>query len=89
MTAEPVCPLETTIIINNGGTLIVSNTVAASTKKLDTLTMNGGALTLFVNGTNSTPYVYVTNFNTAGSPDHQHRQHCKFDNAGAGATRPI
>ena len=57
-----------TITINGGGNLIVSNTIAASTKKLDTLTMNSGALTLFINGNNTSPYVYVTNFNTSGSP---------------------
>ncbi len=56
------------ININTGGTLIVSNTLAGPGQKLDSLTMTNGALTLFINGNNSTPYAYVTNFNTSGNP---------------------
>jgi hypothetical protein len=53
-----------TITINNGGNLIVSNGIASSTKKLDTLALNSGALTLSVNGSNPSSSVYATNVNT-------------------------
>jgi hypothetical protein len=51
----------------NGGTLIVSNTIAGPGKMLNSLSMSDGTLTLFVNATNSNPYVYATNLLTSGS----------------------
>lgn len=56
-----------TITINNGN-VIVSNTIAGSDKYLTSLAINnGGTLTLFINGTNTTPYVYTTNLTTSGA----------------------
>jgi hypothetical protein len=55
-----------TITINSNATLIVSNTVASSSKKLDTLSMNDGSMTLFIDGNHTGPYAYATNFNTTG-----------------------
>jgi hypothetical protein len=53
-------------IIMVGGNLIVSNTVAAPDKYLTTLQMNSGAsLTLHIDGTQTTPYVYATSLNLA------------------------
>lgn len=55
-----------TVTIQNGGLLLVSNTVASSAKGLTTLAMTGGSLTLPV--TAGATNVYVTNFTTsAGS----------------------
>ncbi|MGH7953573.1 MAG: hypothetical protein ACREFE_16885, partial [Limisphaerales bacterium] len=52
----------------NGGTLIVSNTIAGPDKYLASLAINnGGTLMLFINGTNTTPYVYTTNLTTSGA----------------------
>ncbi len=51
----------------NGGTLIVSNTIAGTDKALTSLTVqNGGTLTLFINGADTTPRVYTTNLVTSG-----------------------
>lgn len=56
-----------TITINTGANLTVSNTIAGTAKKVDTITVNGGTLTLFINGANTTPYVFVTNLVTSGA----------------------
>ncbi|MDE3067797.1 MAG: hypothetical protein KGJ60_09625 [Verrucomicrobiota bacterium] len=59
---------ENNTITINGGNLVVSNTIAGADKYLTGLTVeNGGALTLFLNGTNTTPYVYTTNLVTSGA----------------------
>jgi hypothetical protein len=55
------------ISVATGSSLIVSNKVAGPDKMLSTLTMSGGStVTLFVDGNNSTPYIYVTN-NSVGA----------------------
>ncbi len=56
-----------TLTINGGADLVVSNTIASPAKKVDSLTVNGGTLTLFINGANTTPYVFVTNLVTSGT----------------------
>ena len=53
------------IIINAGGTLDVTNNIASSGTMLSTLTANGGALTLHVNGGNT--LVYVSNIIASAS----------------------
>lgn len=59
------------ITINSGADLIVSNTLGGlggtDGHKLDTMTVNSGALTLFINAASSTPYAYVTNLNSSDS----------------------
>jgi hypothetical protein len=54
------------INMSGGGTLIVSNNIAGADGKLPSLTMSDSVLTLHVNASNSTPYVYVTNLITSG-----------------------
>lgn len=58
---------DNTITITNGANLIVSNTVAGPDKGLATLTMNDSTLTLHVDGSQTDPYVYVTNLLTGGT----------------------
>ena len=54
------------ITLNNGGRLIVSNTVASASKWLTTLTMNNGStLQLHIDGLNTNPYFFVTNLTVA------------------------
>jgi len=55
------------ITINSGGTLVVTNTAASSSARIEVLTMNDSTLTLFADGGISTPYVYVTNLVTGGA----------------------
>jgi hypothetical protein len=61
---------QNTITLNDGASLIVSNTIADATPggALGTLSLNGNAsLTLFVNGTNPpAALVYVTNLTASG-----------------------
>ncbi len=52
------------ITIAAGGTLAVSNTIASPAAALSTLTINGGGLTLNMNGANT--LVYVTNLVASG-----------------------
>lgn len=56
-----------TISLSGGAQLIVSNTVAGPDKKLSSLTINNGILTLHVDGSRSEPYVYVTNLTASGT----------------------
>ncbi|MGH8024242.1 MAG: hypothetical protein ACRED1_11705, partial [Limisphaerales bacterium] len=58
---------DNTITIDDG-LLIVTNTIADPGDYLNTLTVeNGGSLGLFINGTNTTPYVYATSLVTVGA----------------------
>jgi len=47
----------------NSGELVVSNTIASPARALNTLNISGGRLTLFIDGTKTNPYVYVTTLN--------------------------
>jgi len=49
-----VCTISTT-----AGELVVSNTIASSVRRLNTLSMNGGTLTLLLDGAKTDPYVWV------------------------------
>ena len=56
----------------NGGTLIVSNTIASVNQYLDSYTiMNGGTNQLSIDGNNTAPYVFTTNitFSTTTTPN--------------------
>ncbi len=55
------------IIISNNCSLVLSNTLAGPQQSLDTLLMNNSTLTLNLDGTNTNPYVYVTNLVTTGT----------------------
>lgn len=55
------------ITLNNGGTLVVTNQIAGSDKKLTQLSMSDSRLVLHVNGALTDPYVYATNLITGGS----------------------
>ena len=55
------------ISITAGGQLIVTNEIGESDKSLNSLTMNDSTLTLHVDGSKSTPYVYVNSLVTGGS----------------------
>lgn len=55
------------ITLATGGTVIVTNQIAASAQKLAQLSMSNSRLVLHVNGTLTDPYVYVTNLITSGS----------------------
>lgn len=55
------------LVVTNGGHLILSNTIAGPNKKLTRLTLNGGTLTLHVDGSRGEPYIYVTNFTASGT----------------------
>lgn len=54
------------IVINSGGTLVVSNTIADSTKGLDILNMAGGRLVLSVNA--GVTNAFVSDLQASGSP---------------------
>jgi hypothetical protein len=56
-----------TITLTNSANLVVTNTIAAADKKLAALTMISSMLTLNVDGTNTSPYVYVTNLIAGGA----------------------
>jgi len=53
--------------ITGGGELIVSNRIGQADKWLATFTMNDSTLTLHMDGSQSTPYVYATNVVGGGS----------------------
>ncbi len=55
------------ITLNNGGTIIVTNQIAGSDKKLAQLNMSNSRLVLHVDGALTDPYVYATNLITGGS----------------------
>lgn len=56
-----------TISVTSGGTLIITNTLADASVRLNSLTMNDSTLGLHVNLASSSPYVYVTTLTTGGS----------------------
>ena len=55
------------ISITGNSQLIVTNEIGQSDKSLNTLTMSDSTLTLHVDGSKGTPYVYVGNLVTSGS----------------------
>jgi len=56
------------IVVDIGGTLIVSNTVASTNQLLDSFTVqNGSTLVLHLDGANTNSRVFTTNFVTAGA----------------------
>ena len=55
------------IQLTGGAQLIVSNTVASSTKKLASFSMSDSSLTLHLNSAQTTPYLYATNMTTSGA----------------------
>ena len=57
---------ESRITMTAGATLIVSNTIAGSDGALPELNMSDSILMLHLNGTNTSPYVLVTNLICGG-----------------------
>lgn len=55
------------ISLNNGSTLVVSNSVAGPEKRLMAMNMSDSTLTLHVDGMRTEPYVYVESILTGGS----------------------
>jgi hypothetical protein len=55
------------IVVSNRGNLVISNTLGSTTKRLDSLGLVDGTVTLHIDGAKTTPYLYVTNTTTGGS----------------------
>ncbi|HEU6447258.1 MAG TPA: hypothetical protein VFV23_02320 [Verrucomicrobiae bacterium] len=55
------------IVVSNNSTLVVSNTIASTNKMLDSLSFYNSTLSLSVDGTATTPYVFATNLVTVGN----------------------